>query len=167
MLWDVVVPSALPELLNGVRTALRSAFILLVSSELIVSQQGFGYLIGYLGSTGAYEGMYRGGAHGRVPRLCRGPALSASHATAAPMAGLEDTASWRPRGRRHLRRSAASRRRVPQRRRRFFRFGGADRLGAFRPQRQGDGIHAAAVLRRRRAYLRRRHQRRSYGSTWD
>jgi NitT/TauT family transport system permease protein len=55
---DVVMPSALPELLNGIRTALALAFILLVSSELIVSQQGFGYLIGYLGSTGAYEGMY-------------------------------------------------------------------------------------------------------------
>jgi ABC-type nitrate/sulfonate/bicarbonate transport system permease component len=58
MMWDVIVPSALPEILNGIRTALALAFILLVSSELIVSQSGFGYLIGYLGSTGAYEGMY-------------------------------------------------------------------------------------------------------------
>ena len=58
MMWDVILPSALPELLNGIRTALALAFILLVSSELIVSQQGFGYLIGYLGSTGSYEGMY-------------------------------------------------------------------------------------------------------------
>lgn len=58
LMWDVVVPSALPELLNGIRTALALAFILLVSSELIVAQQGFGYLIGYLGSTGSYEGMY-------------------------------------------------------------------------------------------------------------
>jgi NitT/TauT family transport system permease protein len=58
MMWDVVMPSALPELLNGVRTALALAFILVVSSELIASQQGFGYLIGYLGSTGAYEAMY-------------------------------------------------------------------------------------------------------------
>jgi NitT/TauT family transport system permease protein len=58
MMWDVIVPSALPELLNGIRTALALAFILLVSSELIVSQKGFGYLIGYLGSTGSYEGMY-------------------------------------------------------------------------------------------------------------
>jgi ABC-type nitrate/sulfonate/bicarbonate transport system permease component len=58
MMWDVVLPSALPELLNGIRTALALAFILLVSSELIVSQRGFGYLIGYLGSTGSYEGMY-------------------------------------------------------------------------------------------------------------
>jgi ABC-type nitrate/sulfonate/bicarbonate transport system permease component len=58
LMWDVVMPSALPELLNGIRTALALAFILLVSSELIVSQSGFGYLIGYLGSTGSYEGMY-------------------------------------------------------------------------------------------------------------
>jgi NitT/TauT family transport system permease protein len=57
-MWDVVMPSALPELLNGIRTALALAFILLVSAELIVSQKGFGYLIGYLGSTGSYEGMY-------------------------------------------------------------------------------------------------------------
>ena len=58
MLWDVVVPSALPELLNGVRTALALSFILLVSSELIVAQKGFGYLIGYLGANGNYDGMY-------------------------------------------------------------------------------------------------------------
>jgi len=58
MMWDVIMPSALPEILNGIRTALALAFILLVSSELIVAQSGFGYLIGYLGSTGAYEGMY-------------------------------------------------------------------------------------------------------------
>ena len=58
MLWDVVVPSAMPELLNGIRTALALAFILLVSSELIVARQGFGYLIGFLGANGSYEGMF-------------------------------------------------------------------------------------------------------------
>jgi NitT/TauT family transport system permease protein len=58
MVWDVVVPSALPELLNGIRTALALSFILLVSSELISAQRGFGYLIGYLGDTGSYEGMF-------------------------------------------------------------------------------------------------------------
>jgi NitT/TauT family transport system permease protein len=58
MIWDVVVPSALPELLNGVRTALALSFILLVSSELIVARQGLGYLIGYLGADGFYEGMF-------------------------------------------------------------------------------------------------------------
>jgi NitT/TauT family transport system permease protein len=58
MLWDVVVPSALPELLNGTRTALALAFILMVSSELIVARQGFGYLIGFLGANGTYDAMF-------------------------------------------------------------------------------------------------------------
>ena len=58
MLWDVVVPSALPELLNGIRTALALCFILLVSSELIAARQGFGYLIGFLGASGSYDAMF-------------------------------------------------------------------------------------------------------------
>jgi NitT/TauT family transport system permease protein len=58
MLWDVVVPSALPELLNGIRTALALSFILLVSAELISARQGFGYLIGFLGASGAYDAMF-------------------------------------------------------------------------------------------------------------
>ena len=58
MLWDVVLPSAMPELLNGIRTALALSFILLVASELIVAQKGFGYLIGFLGANGSYDAMY-------------------------------------------------------------------------------------------------------------
>lgn len=58
MLWDVVVPSATPELLNGIRTALALSFILLVSSELIVAREGLGYLIGSLGANGSYDAMY-------------------------------------------------------------------------------------------------------------
>jgi ABC-type nitrate/sulfonate/bicarbonate transport system permease component len=58
MLWDVVVPSATPELLNGIRTALALSFILLVSSELIVAREGLGFLIGSLGSNGNYDAMY-------------------------------------------------------------------------------------------------------------
>jgi ABC-type nitrate/sulfonate/bicarbonate transport system permease component len=58
MLWDVVLPSAMPELLNGIRTALALSFILLVSSELIVAREGLGYLIGYLGANGNYDAMY-------------------------------------------------------------------------------------------------------------
>ena len=58
VLWDVVLPSAMPELLNGIRTAIALAFIMLVSSELIVARQGFGYLIGFLGANGSYEGMF-------------------------------------------------------------------------------------------------------------
>jgi ABC-type nitrate/sulfonate/bicarbonate transport system permease component len=58
MLWDVVVPSALPELLNGIRTALALSFILLVSAELIVARDGLGHLIGFLGANGSYDAMY-------------------------------------------------------------------------------------------------------------
>ena len=58
MLWDVVVPSAMPELLNGVRTALALSFILLVSSELISAREGLGYLIGFLGASGTYDAMF-------------------------------------------------------------------------------------------------------------
>jgi NitT/TauT family transport system permease protein len=58
VLWDVVVPTALPELLNGIRTALALSFILLVSSELIVARAGLGYLIGFLGEGGVYDAMF-------------------------------------------------------------------------------------------------------------
>jgi NitT/TauT family transport system permease protein len=58
VLWDVVLPSAMPELLNGIRTALALSFILLVASELIVARRGFGYLIGVLGANGTYDAMY-------------------------------------------------------------------------------------------------------------
>jgi NitT/TauT family transport system permease protein len=58
VLWDVVVPSALPELLNGIRTALALTFVLLVSSELIVARSGLGYLIGFLGEGGVYDAMF-------------------------------------------------------------------------------------------------------------
>ncbi len=57
-LLDVVVPSALPELLNGARTALALSFILLVSSEMIVARKGLGYLIGFLGDGGNYDAMF-------------------------------------------------------------------------------------------------------------
>jgi NitT/TauT family transport system permease protein len=58
VLWDVVVPSAMPELLNGIRTALALSFILLVTSEQIVARQGLGYLIGFLGANGSYDAMF-------------------------------------------------------------------------------------------------------------
>ena len=58
VLWDVVLPSALPELLNGIRTALALSFVLLVSSELVVARTGLGYLIGFLGEGGTYDAMF-------------------------------------------------------------------------------------------------------------
>jgi len=57
-LWDVVLPSALPEMLNGIRTALALSFVLLVSAELIVARSGLGYLIGFLGAGGVYDAMF-------------------------------------------------------------------------------------------------------------
>jgi ABC-type nitrate/sulfonate/bicarbonate transport system permease component len=58
VLRDVVAPSALPEMLSGIRTALAISFVLLVASELIVSRAGLGYLIGFLGSNGTYDSMF-------------------------------------------------------------------------------------------------------------
>ena len=57
-LRDVVLPSAMPELLNGIRSALALAFVLLVSSELIQARSGLGYLIGFLGASGVYDAMF-------------------------------------------------------------------------------------------------------------
>ena len=58
LLWEVVLPSALPELMSGIRTALALSFVLLVSSELLVARRGFGYMIGWLGDGGAYDAMF-------------------------------------------------------------------------------------------------------------
>ncbi|MGZ5811867.1 MAG: ABC transporter permease [Xanthobacteraceae bacterium] len=57
-LRDVIVPSALPEMLSGIRIALATSFILLVSSELIAARRGLGYMIGVLGDGGVYDAMF-------------------------------------------------------------------------------------------------------------
>lgn len=57
-LWDVVVPSALPELMSGIRIALATSFVLLVSSEFIAARKGLGYMIGVLGEGGVYDAMF-------------------------------------------------------------------------------------------------------------
>ena len=58
VLWEVIAPGAMPEILAGIRTSIALSFVLLVSSELIVSRQGLGYLIGWLGDGGVYDGMF-------------------------------------------------------------------------------------------------------------
>jgi NitT/TauT family transport system permease protein len=58
VLFEVVLPSALPTILAGIRIALAFAFVLLVSSELIVARHGFGYMIGWLGDGGVYDAMF-------------------------------------------------------------------------------------------------------------
>ncbi|MEX2455021.1 MAG: ABC transporter permease [Rhodospirillaceae bacterium] len=58
VLRQVVLPAALPEILNGIRTALALAFILMVAGELIISNNGVGYLIDVLGEGGSYAAMF-------------------------------------------------------------------------------------------------------------
>lgn len=58
VMWQIRVPGALPEILNGLRTALAFCFILLVSSELLISRDGLGYLIAGLGEAGVYPEMF-------------------------------------------------------------------------------------------------------------
>ncbi|HXZ02264.1 MAG TPA: ABC transporter permease [Stellaceae bacterium] len=58
VLWEVVLPAAMPEILAGVRNALALSFILLVAAELITSQRGMGYLISSFGEGGAYDAMF-------------------------------------------------------------------------------------------------------------
>jgi ABC-type nitrate/sulfonate/bicarbonate transport system permease component len=55
---EVILPSALPELLSGIRIALATSFILLVSSELIAARRGLGFMIGMLGDGGVYDAMF-------------------------------------------------------------------------------------------------------------
>jgi NitT/TauT family transport system permease protein len=57
-LFDVVIPTALPEIMSGIRIALATSFILLVSSELIAARKGLGHMIGVLGEGGVYDAMF-------------------------------------------------------------------------------------------------------------
>ncbi len=58
MLREVILPAALPEILNGVRTALALSFILVVAGEFIIANNGIGYLIDTLGEDGELAGMF-------------------------------------------------------------------------------------------------------------
>ncbi len=58
LLWRVVLPAALPDILSGVRMALSISFILLVSSEMLAARSGLGFLIFFLGESGEYAGMF-------------------------------------------------------------------------------------------------------------
>ncbi len=58
VLREIVLPAAMPMIFNGIRTALAICFVLLVSSELLISTEGLGYLIGQLGENGVYAKMF-------------------------------------------------------------------------------------------------------------
>ena len=45
LLWRVLFPSALPEILSSMRVALALSWTLLIASEVIASSSGLGWLI--------------------------------------------------------------------------------------------------------------------------
>ena len=58
VLWKIILPAALPDILSGIRMALALSWLLLVSAELLLAQRGLGYMIGYYGETGDYATMF-------------------------------------------------------------------------------------------------------------
>jgi NitT/TauT family transport system permease protein len=58
VLWEVILPASLPDILAGIRNAVAISFIVLVASELLVGQHGLGYLISFLGEGGVYDAMF-------------------------------------------------------------------------------------------------------------
>lgn len=58
VLHEVILPAAMPDILNGCRTALAFSFILMVSSEFLIATDGVGYMISSLGDGGIYPAMF-------------------------------------------------------------------------------------------------------------
>jgi ABC-type nitrate/sulfonate/bicarbonate transport system permease component len=55
---DVVFPASLPSIMAGLRTALALASVLFVSSELVIANEGLGYLIRMTGDGAQYPAMF-------------------------------------------------------------------------------------------------------------
>lgn len=58
VLYEIVLRGAMPEILNGCRTALAFSFILMVSSEFLIATDGVGYMISSFGDGGIYPAMF-------------------------------------------------------------------------------------------------------------
>jgi ABC-type nitrate/sulfonate/bicarbonate transport system permease component len=58
LFWKVVVPSALPMMLSGVRIALALSFILLFAAEMVGARSGLGYLIKQSENSLRFDLMY-------------------------------------------------------------------------------------------------------------
>jgi hypothetical protein len=69
VLWEVVLPGAVPDVMAGIRTALAIAFVLMVTSEFLVGGRGLGFLISFTGDAGAYDTDVRG--HVTCQGFCR------------------------------------------------------------------------------------------------
>jgi ABC-type nitrate/sulfonate/bicarbonate transport system permease component len=58
ILFRVIAPSALPEIFNGLRIGLALSFVLMVTTELVVSKSGLGYVVGRAEETLRFDRMY-------------------------------------------------------------------------------------------------------------
>ncbi len=56
--FRVIVPASLPDIFNGLRIALALSFVLMVTTELVVSTSGLGYVIGQAEDTLRFDRMY-------------------------------------------------------------------------------------------------------------
>jgi ABC-type nitrate/sulfonate/bicarbonate transport system permease component len=56
--FRIVVPSALPDIFNGLRIGLALSFVLMVTTELVVSSSGLGYMIARAEETMRFDRMY-------------------------------------------------------------------------------------------------------------
>ena len=53
VLWEIISRRRFPTFCNGIRGALATAFILMVTSEFLIGQRGLGYLIGFTAIPGS------------------------------------------------------------------------------------------------------------------
>lgn len=58
LFWHVVLPSALPQIFNGLRVGLALAFVIMFVAELVSSDQGLGYLIAFAEQNMRFDIMY-------------------------------------------------------------------------------------------------------------
>jgi NitT/TauT family transport system permease protein len=56
--FRIIVPSALPDIFNGLRIGLALSFVLMVTTELVVSSSGLGFMIARAEETMRFDQMY-------------------------------------------------------------------------------------------------------------
>lgn len=60
VLWKIVIPAAMPEILSGIRVTLALSFVLMVASEQLGATGGLGSFTLIAGENGFYSGMFAG-----------------------------------------------------------------------------------------------------------
>jgi len=58
VLWTVIFPAALPQILNGVRIAQAFSIVIVISAEMVASYVGVGRFIFVFGEAGNYDYMF-------------------------------------------------------------------------------------------------------------